>query len=129
MTNPLEALESLVASKREHADRVYVGDGNQRDHNRIVHEFCDELDLIIQDFKNVGGGSLNRAMLATSEARHAENVALAEVKRLTADLVAARFSEREWRDKAQDKIAEVESLRAERDSLVEYLGERRSFVA
>jgi hypothetical protein len=56
---------------------------------------------------------------------------------LEAEVAALRFSEREWKDKALDKIAEVEQweqaelatirdLTAERDEL---LAERRSLVA
>lgn len=44
--------------------------------------------------------------LTKNEAR----AAVAALRRLQADLAGVRFSEREWRDKAQDKIAEVEKL-------------------
>ena len=43
------------------------------------------------------------------------------IQRLRAQFVALKFNEREWRDKAQDKIAEVESLRAERERYREAL--------
>lgn len=99
---------------------------------QAFHAICDSLSKAVRENMRVRDLA-NQADIPPDVIRG--------IERLHADLAAARFAEREWKDKAQDKVAEVEllqngmdalrehyeltfeSLRAEMDSLVAYLGD------
>jgi len=96
VTDPLEALESWVTEKRgrgfwhPEAGHGVIG---------VTHDDLDELEPIIQQLKEE-----KQTFLDNHDALVADIV-----DERNATVSALRFSEREWRDKAQDKIAEVEA--------------------
>jgi hypothetical protein len=101
MTDPLEALESLVAAQRREAQRFRgFATKNGDEAAEALDALADELEPIIQQL-----------LTERDELRRSRDAA-------SALAASFRFSEREWRDKAQDKIAEVEKLSARIDSMV-----------
>ena len=93
MTDPLEALESLVAE----LDHVSTKPFRDAVSGTLVQHYVHQLEPIIQQLKE------------------REEALTKRDEKLVAEVHAAKFSEREWRDKAQDKIAEVEGLESRLD--------------